>query len=101
LYQRSKFAQTAFALNAVPSWNFTPVRRLNVHVFPSFDCVQLVARSGRRFVVPGTCDTSVSTICLMTRIDSPSFASEPSSETGSADAPNTSVSPACERSDAA
>ena len=54
---------------------------------------QLSARPGSGSVVPGFRATSVSKICEMTRIDSPSETSAPSSTTGSAAPAKTSVPP--------
>jgi hypothetical protein len=59
-------------LNGVPSWNFTPRWSWNVHVFPSFDVVQLFASIGRMSLRPGFRSTSPSKICCATRNDSPS-----------------------------
>ena len=53
LYQRLKLAQTAAALNGVPSVNLTFGRSANVHDFPAFDDFQLVASDGATVVVPG------------------------------------------------
>ena len=55
MYQRSKLAQTASALNGVPSWNLTPSRRWNVHVRPSLLVSHDVARDGTTSEVPGFC----------------------------------------------
>src|SRR6185436_12141274 len=44
---RSRFQITASALKGVPSWNFTPLRSLNVHFLGSpASCCQLSARPG-------------------------------------------------------
>ena len=48
----SKFAQTALALNGVPSWNRMPVRRLKVHVRPPFEAFHDFASNGTTVVVP-------------------------------------------------
>jgi len=39
---RENVATTSAELNAVPSWNFTPSRSLNVYVLPSDDTFQLL-----------------------------------------------------------
>ncbi len=52
LTHRSKFAQTAAALKSVPSWNFTPWRRLNVHTLPSGVDDHFSASAGSRSVEP-------------------------------------------------
>src|SRR6266540_80510 len=43
---RSMLKRTASALNGLPSWNFTPFRRWNVHVISSLASSQRSARSG-------------------------------------------------------
>jgi hypothetical protein len=48
---RSIAALATVEVSALPSWNFTPPRRVNVHVLPSGDEVHLVASSGRTFLV--------------------------------------------------
>ena len=58
LYQRPKFAQTAAALNGVPSLNVTFGRSLNVHDRPFFADAQLNASPGAGTVVPGFNATS-------------------------------------------
>jgi hypothetical protein len=92
LYQRLKFAHTAAALNGVPSVNLTFLRSANVHDLPALEPFQLVASDGTTVVVPGLSPTRPSKIWMTTRPDSPSEISAPSSATGSADEPNTSVS---------
>ena len=52
LYQRSKLAQTAAALNAVPSWNLTPVCSSKVQDLASSLEVQDLARLGSISVPP-------------------------------------------------
>src|SRR5882672_8938854 len=49
---RENVATTSAELNAVPSWNFTPSRSLNVYVLPSDDTFQLSARSGMMVLSP-------------------------------------------------
>ncbi len=94
MYQRLKLKQTAAALNGVPSLNFTPVRRLNVHEPVRLACP---ARREHRhdLVVPGFSPTRPWKIWTTTRSDSPSDTSGPSMMTGSAEAPNTSALLAC------
>src|SRR5574337_2101397 len=46
LIRRSRLKATASALNGVPSWNFTPGRRLKVSVMPSLEVLHEVASSG-------------------------------------------------------
>ena len=94
LYHRSKFAQTAFALNGVPSWNRIPVRRLNDHTRPPFEAFHDLASDGTTVVVPGLRPTRPSVSWSMTFNDGPSETTAPSSEVGSATEPKTSVSPA-------
>jgi len=53
LYQRSKLAQTAAALNAVPSWNFTPCCSSKLQTLASGDTVHDLARLGSISVPPG------------------------------------------------
>ncbi len=89
LNQRSKFAQTASALKSVPSWNFTPSRRVNVCDLPSGAVSHAVASSGSTSVVPGAAPTRPSNICRATRKVSPSLASAGSSITGSEEAAKT------------
>ena len=72
LYQRLKLKQTALALNGVPSWNFTPGRRLNVQLRPFFEVDQLVASWGTTTVRPGLRLTRPWKIRLIGRSDSPS-----------------------------
>src|SRR5579864_8710122 len=69
--QRSQLILTASALNGVPSWNVTPWRSLKVHVSPSGETDQLVARSGSMSVLPGTARTSKLKICVVTSYVSP------------------------------
>ena len=97
LYHRSKFAQTAFALNGVPSWKRTPVRSLNVHTRPPFVAVHDFASFGTTIVVPDLSPTRPSVIWSITRSDSPSETTAPSSDVGSAAVPKTSVSLAADR----
>jgi hypothetical protein len=73
LYQRSKFAQTASALKSVPSWNFTPSCRVNVHFLPSSDDSHSLASAGTISVPPASVVTSVSKSWRTTRNDSPSL----------------------------
>ena len=62
--RRSNVATTSSAVIGVPSWNFTPVRSLNVHVFAPSDGFQLSARRGMIFELlsvytscsPGMCE---------------------------------------------
>ena len=93
LNQRSKFAQTASALKSVPSWNFTPSRRVNVCDLPSAAVSHSVASSGSTSVVPGAAPTRPSNICRATRKVSPSLAMAGSSITGSDDAAKTNSPP--------
>ena len=91
MYQRLKLKQTAAELNGVPSWNVTPLRSWNVQVLPFLEAFQLVASLGTTTVPPGFRPTSPSKIWITTRPDSPSEISAPSSTTGSAVVPKTSV----------
>ena len=59
---RSKFAHTASALNSVPSENFTPSRRVKVHVLPSSLGSQDSASPGPISALPGLTSTSPSKI---------------------------------------
>src|SRR5262249_11303625 len=49
---RSIVAFTSAAPNGAPFWNFTFLRSWNVYRSPFGETVQLVARTGRSFVVP-------------------------------------------------
>src|SRR5664280_392885 len=89
LYQRSKLKQTAAALNSVPSWNFTFLRRLNVQVMPSGLGCQVSASAGTTSVPPCFVVTRPSKICRIGRNDSPSLTYAGSKLFGSADAPKT------------
>ncbi len=89
LYQRSKLKQTAAALNSVPSWNFTFLRRLNVQVMPSGLGCQVSASAGTTSVPPCFVVTRPSKICRIGRNDSPSLTYAGSKVFGSADAPKT------------
>src|SRR4051812_9777750 len=91
LYQRSKFAQIAFASTGVPSVNLAPSRRWKVQFWLS-ELSQLVARAGTTSVVPGWSVTRVSKISAMTRSDSPSLTYAPSMLTGSEAVPKVSTS---------
>jgi hypothetical protein len=64
---------------------------LKVQTRPFFEAFQLVASAGWICVVPGFKPTSPSNIWSITRSDSPSETSAPSSTTGSDAVPNTSV----------
>src|SRR3982751_4959206 len=70
--QRSKFAQTAAASSAVPSWNLTPGRSLNVQILPVGSLDQLSARPPSSSAVPGLWVIRVSYIWRIGRNDSPS-----------------------------
>src|SRR6266849_8750801 len=52
--RRQNMATTSSALKSVPSWNLTPWRSLNVHVFASADGVHEVASSGCGTPLPST-----------------------------------------------
>ena len=60
---RVKLAQTASALNGSPSVNFTPLRRVKVHVLPSADGSHFSASSGSISAVPALMPTRPSIIC--------------------------------------
>ena len=92
LYQRLKLTQTDSALNASPSWNFTPLRSLKVQVVPAASGSQLSARPGTILVPPSSARTRVSKICRETRNDSPSLAKVGSRTFGSPATPKTRVS---------
>src|SRR5438067_13761136 len=85
-----KLAQAAAAFHGVPSWNFTPLRSQNVHVYPPAS-FHFVASAGTILVVPGLSLTSPSKICSVTRKDTPSDTSAGSRYVGSPTPPNTSV----------
>src|SRR6185312_16596683 len=87
------------AFHGVPSWNFTPLRRLKVQTLPPLR-FQLVASDGTIFVVPGLSFTSPSNICSVTRNDSPSETNAGSRYVGS-DAPAKTSVPAFEAPPAA
>jgi len=57
-----KFAQTAAALNAVPSENFTPLRSWNVQARPFLLAFHDVARLGAMMLVPFLKPTRLSKI---------------------------------------
>src|ERR1700689_1564706 len=72
---------TAWALNGVPSWNFTPLRRWKVYVSPFGETVQLVARSGVTLKA-GVSHVSVSKMFASTGATFCSLVSAGSSESG-------------------
>ena len=61
---RSSVNFTAWASKAVPSWNFTPSRSLNVHALPSGEVSQAVASSGRA-TPPASICTRLSKMTLL------------------------------------
>ena len=99
LYQRSKLAQTASALNSVPSWNFTPSCRSKLKVLPSGEVSQDFASNGASSVVPGLVETRPSYIWREMRNVSPSLAMAGSSITGSEEEAKTNVPPPSLESD--
>src|SRR6185312_12608514 len=90
---------TAAELNAVPSWNLTPRRSVNVQSFAFFDD-HFVASEGRTTVEPGFRPTRLSKIWFVTRNDSPSETNAGSRYVGS-DAPAKTSVPAFEAPPAA
>ena len=59
---RSKFLQTASALNGSPSWNFTPSRRVKVQLVPDASGSHFSASSGSISALPALMPTRPSNI---------------------------------------
>src|SRR5215469_6859108 len=81
----------AAASHGVPSWKTTPWRSLKVHVSPSGDTDQLVARSGSTSVLPGSARTRPLNIWVTTSALSPFVLIGMSSVSGLPDCPQISV----------
>ncbi len=80
-------------MNSVPSWNFAPLRRLNVHVLPSGVEDHLSARPASASAVPGLNSMSPSKICCEVRNVAPSVAKNGSNSLGAPSVANVMVPP--------
>src|SRR2546429_1048949 len=95
LRPRLKLAATSPAVRAAPSWNLTPSRSQNVHVSPSFEMAQRVARAGSTSVEPSRNVTSVSKTWRVMSGTAPSSAALGSSVAGTPATPTRNSFLAC------